>query len=111
MVRLDSAILHAIVRHIEEKEKVPERVRVRSRQYQITYLDDHRQRLEDAIQRRDPDRLNMLFGQLPGRIKYQQLRPARPAARKVPPKPAHRSAKSPAKRPIRTAARRRVRGR
>ena len=62
--RTDIAILHEIVRVIEKREKVPERVRVRTKQYQITYLDDHRQRLEEAIRRRDSDRLGMLFGQL-----------------------------------------------
>ena len=74
--RTDIAILHEIVRVIEKREKVPERVRVRTKQYQITYLDDHRQRLEEAIRRRDSDRLGMLFGQLQGRIKYQLMKPA-----------------------------------
>ena len=72
--RTDSAILHEIVRVIQERDKVPERVRIRTKKYQITYLDDHRQRLEEAIRRRDSDRLGMLFGQLPGKIKYQLLK-------------------------------------
>jgi ribosomal protein L12E/L44/L45/RPP1/RPP2 len=66
--------LHEIVRIIQERSKVPEKVRVRTKQYQITYLDDHRQRLEEAIRRFDRDRLSMLFGQLPGKLKYQALK-------------------------------------
>lgn len=74
--RTDIAILHEIVRVIEKREKVPDRVRIRAKQYQITYLDDHRERLEEAIRRRDSDRLGMLFGQLQGRVKYQLMKPA-----------------------------------
>ena len=82
--RTDSAILHEIVRIIQERDKVPEKVRIRAKQYQITYLDDHRQRLEEAMRRHDKDRLGMLFGQLPGKIKYQLLKAG--AKRTKPPK-------------------------
>jgi hypothetical protein len=73
--RTDIAILQEIVRVIQKRDKVPGKVKVRNKDYEITYLDDHRQRMEDAIQRRDTDRLEMLFGQLTGRVKYQLLKP------------------------------------
>ncbi|GIW41127.1 MAG: hypothetical protein KatS3mg076_1704 [Candidatus Binatia bacterium] len=73
--KTDIAILQEIVRVIQRREQVPDRVRVRNKSYQIIYLDDHRQRLEEALRRRDRDRLAMLFGQLTGRVKYQLLRP------------------------------------
>jgi hypothetical protein len=47
---------------------------VRGKEYQLTYLDDHKQRIEDALRRHDPDRLNMLYGQLASKVKYQLLR-------------------------------------
>jgi hypothetical protein len=72
--RVDSTILHEIVRVIEARAKVPERVRLQKREYQITYLDDHRQRIEEALRRHDRDRLNMLFGQLASKVKYHLLR-------------------------------------
>ncbi len=72
--RVDSTILHEIVRVIQSRAKVPERVRLQKREYQITYLEDHRQRIEEALRRHDPDRLNMLFGQLASKVKYQLLR-------------------------------------
>lgn len=71
---VDSSILHEIVRVIEARTKVPERVRVRGKEYQLTYLDDHKQRLEETLRRHDPDRLNMLYGQLASKVKYQLLR-------------------------------------
>lgn len=74
MARVDLAILHEIVRVIQARAKVPERVRIQKRDYQITYLEDHRQRIEEALRRRDSDRLNMLFGQLASKVKYQLLR-------------------------------------
>lgn len=74
MARVDLAILHEIVRVVQTRAKVPERVRILKREYQITYLDDHRQRLEEALRRHDSDRLNMLFGQLASKVKYQLLR-------------------------------------
>lgn len=93
--RTDIAILHEIVRVIRERGQVPEKVQLRTKQYLITYLEDHRQRLEEAMRRHDSDRLGMLFGQLPGRIKYQLLKgerapaPAsRPAAKPAAAKPA-----------------------
>lgn len=71
---IDSSILHEIVRVIDARSAVPEKVRIRGRDYQITYLDDHRQRMEEAIRRHDPDRLSMLYGQLASKVKYQLLR-------------------------------------
>lgn len=124
--RTDSAILHEIVRVIQERAQVPEKVRIRTKQYQITYLEDHRQRLEEAMRRHDTDRLGMLFGQLPGRIKYQLLkagRRAKPGSKppaKQPSKPASKPApkargkatpgKSKAKPATRSPAKRRARG-
>src|SRR5215475_316871 len=78
---VDSSILHEIVRVIESRRKVPEKVVVKSKEYVLTYLEDHQRRLEEALQRYDADRLNMLYGQLASKIKYQLLRrlPARAA--------------------------------
>jgi hypothetical protein len=78
---VDSSILHEIVRVIESRRKVPEKVVVKSREYMLTYLEDHQRRLEEALNRYDADRLNMLYGQLASKIKYQLLRrlPARAA--------------------------------
>jgi len=83
--QVDSSILHEIVRVIEARGRVPERVRVRTREYHVTYLEDHKQRLEEALRRHDPDRLNMLYGQLASKVKYQLLRivRARPAEKKT----------------------------
>ena len=84
MPRVDLAILHEIVRIIQARAKVPERVRLLKRDYQITYLDDHRQRIEEALRRHDTDRLSMLFGQLASKVKYQLLRRvASPPKRRV----------------------------
>jgi hypothetical protein len=82
VARVDLAILHEIVRVIQARGKVPERVRIVKRDYQITYLEDHRQRIEEALRRHDSDRLSMLFGQLASKVKYQLLRraPSRPKA-------------------------------
>lgn len=83
MARVDSTILHEIARIVQARAKVPERVRIQNRQYQITYLEDHRQRIEEALRRRDSDRLGMLFGQLASKVKYQLLRGVTPAKRAV----------------------------
>jgi len=89
--RVDTTILHEIARVIEARAKVPERVRVQKREYQITYLDDHQQRIEEALRRRDPDRLSMLFGQLASKVKYQLLRQIAPrGAVRVQARVAHR---------------------
>ncbi|HSP99973.1 MAG TPA: hypothetical protein VL049_22345 [Candidatus Dormibacteraeota bacterium] len=79
---VDSSILHEIVRIIESRRKVPDKVIVTSKEYLLTYLEDHRNRLEEALMRFDRDRLNMLYGQLASKVKYQLLRrvPARAAA-------------------------------
>ena len=76
---VDNSILHEIVRIVESRRKVPEKVIVKSKEYLLTYLEDHQRRLEEALQRYDRDRLNMLYGQLASKIKYQLLRrvPAR----------------------------------
>ena len=78
---MDSTILHEIVRVIQDRANVPERVRVQKREYQLTYLDDHRQRIEEALRRHDSDRLNMLFGQLASKVKYQVLHEIAPRKR------------------------------
>jgi len=122
---VDSGILHEIVRVIESRRKVPEKVVVKSKEYLLTYLEDHQRRLEEALQRYDADRLNMLYGQLASKIKYQLLRrlPARvaeaiearavraakrsvakAAAPKKPAKPAPKPAKKPAAKPKKAAA-------
>ena len=81
MARVDLAILQEIVRAVREERQVPERITVAKRDYQITYLEDHRQRIEEALRRYDADRLGMLFGQLASKVKYQLIRqlPARGA--------------------------------
>ena len=56
---VDSSILHEIVRVIESRRKVPEKVIVKSKEYVLTYLEDHQRRLEEALTRYDGDRLNM----------------------------------------------------
>jgi hypothetical protein len=71
---VDIGILHEIVRLVDKRAKVPERVRIRGKEYQLTYLDDHKQRLEEALRRHDVDRKNMLYGQLASKVKYQLLR-------------------------------------
>ncbi len=83
VARVDSTILHEIARIVQMRAKVPDRVRIQNRQYQITYLDDHRQRIEEALRRHDSDRLGMLFGQLASKVKYQLLRRVAPAKRRV----------------------------
>lgn len=82
MTRVDLAILQEIVRVVQARTKVPDRVRIQKHDYQLTYIDDHRQRIEEALRRHDSDRLNMLFGQLASKVKYQLLRSA-PAGPKV----------------------------
>jgi hypothetical protein len=88
VARVDSTILHEIAHIIQACGKVPERVQVQKREYQITYLDDHRQRIEEALRRHDTDRLNMLFGQMASKVKYQLLRrvAARESRRTTPPR-------------------------
>ena len=81
MARVDSTILHEIARIVQARAKVPGRVRIQTRQYEITYLEDHRQRIEEALRRHDIDRLGMLFGQLASKVKYQLLRRVTPAKR------------------------------
>jgi len=71
---VDKSILQEIVRIIEAQRKVPEKVVVRSREYVITYLEDHMNRLQEALRRYDSDRLNMLYGQLASKVKYQMQR-------------------------------------
>lgn len=102
---VDSSILHEIVRIIDSRRKVPDKVIVTSKEYLLTYLEDHRRRLEEALMRFDGDRLNMLYGQLASKVKYQLLRrvPAKAAAAvgisvpKAKPKPAAKPAAKVAK--------------
>ncbi len=77
--RLDLAILREIVRIVQEKARVPEKVRILKRQYLLLYLEDHRQRMEEALRRFDMDRVNMLFGQLASKVKYQVIRESKRA--------------------------------
>ena len=99
----DKSILHEIVRTIEARRRVPERIRVDASEYLITYLEDHRNRLEEALRRYDSDRLNMLFGQLASKIKYQFNKSVTPRSElKRPPKP--RSAESAGGRSAKAAA-------
>ena len=74
MARVDVNILKEIARVVQSRAKVPERIQLQKRTFLITYLDDHRQRIEEALRRHDPDRLNMLFGQLESKVKYQVVR-------------------------------------
>lgn len=92
---VDSSILHEIVRIIDSRRKVPDKVVVTSKEYLLTYLEDHRRRLEEALMRFDRDRLNMLYGQLASKVKYQMLRrvPAKAAAAVGMTKPAAKSPK------------------
>jgi hypothetical protein len=103
---VDSSILHEIVRIVEARSKVPDKVAVKGREYQITYLEDHQRRLEEALMRFDRDRLNMLYGQLASKVKYQLLRrlPARPAS-KAEPKKAAPAARPASRRPVAKPAR------
>lgn len=74
MARVDVNILKEIARVVQSRAKVPDRIQLQTRTFLITYLDDHRQRIEEALRRHDPDRLNMLFGQLESKVKYQVVR-------------------------------------
>lgn len=103
---MDVAILHEIVRVVQGDGIVPEKVRVSNHSYGITYLDDHRQRIEEALRRRDTDRLGMLFGQLASKVKYQLLKER--AAPKKRPQTSGRTVQS---RPKPTAAKKPARGR
>lgn len=95
----DRSILREIVRIIEARRRVPEKVTIQAREYLITYLEDHQNRLEEALRRYDPDRLNMLFGQLASKIKYQFSRVV-PGRVSEPAKPAPKAPKAaPAKVP------------
>lgn len=104
--RLDLAILKEIVRIVQEKARVPEKVHILKRDYLLTYLEDHRQRMEEALRRYDMDRVNMLFGQLASKVKYQVARPARKTtatAKKAAAKPAAKATRvPPVKRTTRT---------
>lgn len=74
MARVDISILREIVRVIESLAQVPEFINVSKRRFQLTYLEDHRQRIEEALRRHDRNQLNMLFGQLASKVKYQAIR-------------------------------------
>lgn len=74
LARVDVNILKEIARVVQSRAKVPDRIQLLKRTFLITYLDDHRQRIEEALRRHDPDRLNMLFGQLESKVKYQVVR-------------------------------------
>lgn len=74
MARVDIAILREIVHVIGARAEVPEFVDVSKKRFHVTYLEDHRQRIEEALRRNDRDRLNMLYGQLESKVKYQLVR-------------------------------------
>ncbi len=99
MARVDISILREIVRVVEARTKVPEFVEVNKRRFQVTYLEDHKQRIEEALRRHDRDRLNMLFGQLESKVKYQAVRArgAASSAKKTAAAPAKRKAAAGAK--------------
>jgi len=78
--QLHRQILHEIVRVVESRRKVPARLTIRGKRYELTYLEDHRHRMEEAIRRGDVDRLGMLYGQLSSKVKYQLKRTTRRAA-------------------------------
>ena len=82
MARVDVSILKEIARIVQSRSKVPDRIQLQKRTFLITYLDDHRQRIEEALRRHDGDRLNMLFGQLESKVKYQVIRRSGPAVQK-----------------------------
>lgn len=97
MARVDITILREIVRVIEALAKVPDYVTVSKRRFHLTYLEDHRQRIEEALRRHDRNQLNMLFGQLASKVKYQALRMASVATGVEPtPEPAGGSKPKPA---------------
>lgn len=104
----DKSILREIVRIVESRRRVPDRVQVQAREYLITYLEDHRNRLDEALRRYDPDRLNMLFGQLASKIKYQfnRMVPARAVETRkaTPPQKNAAAAKPTATKPTATKA-------
>lgn len=87
MARVDVSILKEIARIVQSRAKVPERILIQKRTFLITYLDDHKQRIEEALRRHDPDRLNMLFGQLESKVKYQVIRRSAAAAKRQKPPP------------------------
>lgn len=74
MAKIDRPILLEIVRIVQAQARVPEQILIQKRKFSITYLDDHRQRIEEALRRQDASQLNMLFGQLESKVKYQALR-------------------------------------
>jgi len=74
VARVDIAILREIVRVVGTRGEVPEFVELSKKRFQVKYLDDHKQRIEEALRRGDRDRLNMLYGQLESKVKYQVLR-------------------------------------
>lgn len=79
---LDKEILHEIVRVIRAKEQVPHTVEVGGKRYALTYLDDHYQRLMDALASRDANMLSILFGQLASKVKYQVVAGPEPGVKR-----------------------------
>jgi len=116
VARVDISILREIVRVVDTRAEVPDFIDVNKRRFQINYLEDHKQRMEEALRRHDRDRLNMLFGQLESKVKYQALKPSTAKAAKDRPtqdrptqgapakQAATKTAKSPAKSPAMPAA-------
>jgi hypothetical protein len=99
VARVDIAILREIVRVVSTRGEVPEFVELSKKRFQVTYLDDHKQRIVEALRRGDRDRLNMLYGQLESKVKYQVVRGV-VAARSVDAAVAARPAPRPVARPV-----------
>lgn len=68
---LDKEILQEIVRVVRAKRVVPSTVDVGGKRYRLTYLEDHQQRMTEALASEDWDKLGILFGQLASKVKYQ----------------------------------------
>ncbi|GBD26103.1 hypothetical protein HRbin30_01431 [bacterium HR30] len=83
---LDKEILQEIVRVIRAEEKVPYTVDVGGKRYALTYLEDHAQRLMDALASRDANMLSILFGQLASKVKYQAVASPEPRVARRPAK-------------------------
>jgi len=108
VARVDISILREIVRVVEALAKVPDVVTLNKRRFQLTYLEDHRQRLEEALRRHDRNQLNMLFGQLASKVKYQAVRlasAAMPKSRAAAPAPAAAPAAAARKKKAKTPSR------
>jgi len=77
---VDSGILHEIVRVIESRRKVPEKVVVKSKEYLLTYLEDHQRRRDGrVVLRGDVDPVRVLGARVD--LARERVRPANLAFR------------------------------